>query len=90
MDAPSISQPAKTYIYHLSVDTGCCLQNLLIGIDGKRDSIESMLQAHPDDDDDDDDEDKPEITTFDDIDAFKKTVLKIPLCQNWALIKFWN
>ena len=47
-------QPAKTNIYQLCVDTGYCLENLLIGMEGERESSESVLFAYQDNDDDND------------------------------------
>ena len=36
-------QPAKTYIHKLYVDTGCHLEDLIIGMDDKRESKDSLL-----------------------------------------------
>ena len=47
----SVNQTTKTYIHHLYVDTGYCLKDLPMEMDGKkeRESKESVLLACLDD-----------------------------------------
>ena len=41
----SVRQPAKTYIHQLTEDIRCCVEDFLIGMDGKREARKSMLSA---------------------------------------------
>ena len=41
----NVGWPAKTFIHQICVVTQCCLEEILIGTDGKRKSKESILSA---------------------------------------------
>ena len=47
----SVFWVAKMYIHQWCADTRCCPEDLLIGMDYKRDLRESMMLAHLDDND---------------------------------------